>query len=77
MAAMLSPEKTPKHRGWQREHAKKRIGRPLTWACPRCGAAVGEFCVSKNGREILSIGNTHNQRIVPNKKLTKSYWAWI
>jgi hypothetical protein len=76
MAAMLSPEKTPKSRGWQREHAKQRIGKPLTWRCPRCGSPPGQFCVSKNGREISSIGNTHNARIMHGKKLSKSYRAW-
>jgi hypothetical protein len=74
---MLSPTTPNKHRGWQREAAKKRIGKPLTWACPRCGAAIGEFCISKNGHELTQLGMTHNQRIVPNKKLSKSYRAWI
>jgi len=60
-------------RNWQREHAKRRIGKPLTWACPRCGALVGEFCISRNGNELTQLGMTHNERIVPNKKLSKSY----
>jgi hypothetical protein len=72
---MLSP--SAKHRDWQRAHAKQRIGRPLTWACARCGAAAGEFCISRNGNELTQIGMTHNERIVPNKKLSKSYRAWI
>jgi hypothetical protein len=76
MAAMLSPEKTPKHRGWQRAHAKARIGKPLTWACPRCGAAIGEFCVSRTGNEMTQLGMTHNARIMHGKKLSKSYRAW-
>jgi len=63
-------------RNWQREVAKKKIGKPLTWACPRCGAQAGEFCLSRNGREQTAIGHTHNERIVPNKKPSKSYRAW-
>jgi hypothetical protein len=63
-------------RNWQREHAKKRIGKPLTWACPRCGAAIGEFCISKNGIEMTQLGMTHNARIMHGKKLSKSYRAW-
>jgi hypothetical protein len=74
MAAMLSPEKTVKHR--QREHAKQRIGKPLTWSCPRCGAPAGEFCISKNGIEMTQLGMTHNARIMHGKKLSKSYRAW-
>jgi len=61
---------------WQRAKAKQRIGRPLTWACSRCGAGPGEFCVSRNGREQTAIGHTHNERIVPHKKPSKSYRAW-
>jgi hypothetical protein len=76
MAAMLSPEKTPKHRGWQRAHAKARIGKPLTWSCPRCGAQAGEFCVSRTGNEMTQLGMTHNARIMHGKKLSKSYRAW-
>jgi phage baseplate assembly protein gpV len=64
-------------RSWQREHAKQRIGKPLTWICPRCGAQVGEFCISRNGNELTQLGMTHNQRITPNKTLSKSYRAWI
>ena len=73
---MLSSTTPNKHRSWQREAAKKRIGKPLTWVCARCGSPPGEFCVSKNGNELTQLGMTHNQRIVPNKKLSKSYRAW-
>jgi hypothetical protein len=74
----LSPEKTTvKHRGWQREHAKQRIGRPLTWACPRCGALPNEFCITKRGIEMTQLGSVHNARLTPGKKLSKSYRAWI
>jgi len=71
---MLSP--TPRKRGWQREAAKARIGKPLTWACQKCGALAGEFCISRNKRELMSLGMTHNERITPNKKPSKSYRAW-
>jgi hypothetical protein len=67
----------PGDRGWQRAAAKKRMGKTLYVTCARCGAPPGEFCVSKNGREIMSIGMTHNERITPDKKLTKSYRAWM
>jgi hypothetical protein len=74
---MLSSTTPNKHRSWQREAAKKRIGKPLTWVCARCGSPPGEFCVSKNGNEMTQLGMTHNARITPNKKLTKSYRAWL
>ena len=62
---------------FSREAAKRRIGKPLTWACMKCGAPAGEFCISRNGREMTSIGCTHNERIVPHKKPSKSYRSWI
>jgi len=43
----------------------------------KCGAPAGEFCISRNGREMTSIGCTHNERIVPHKKPSKSYRSWI
>jgi hypothetical protein len=52
------------------------MGKTLHVACRQCGAQPGEFCVSKNGREIMSLGMTHNERITPNKKPSKSYRAW-
>jgi hypothetical protein len=58
---------------WQRDAAKQRIGKPLTWPCPRCGAVAGDFCVSRNGKELTQIGMTHNERITPDKRLSKSY----
>jgi hypothetical protein len=73
---MLSPTTPNKHRGWQREAAKKRIGKPLTWACPRCGSPAGEFCISRTGNEMTQLGMTHNARIMYGKKLSKSYRAW-
>jgi hypothetical protein len=76
-AAMLSPPATTKHSGWQREAAKKRIGKPLTWACPRCGAGIGEFCISRTGNQMTQLGMTHNARITPNKKPSKSYRVWL
>jgi hypothetical protein len=63
-------------RGWQRKAALKRIAKPLQHACRFCGAAIGEPCRSKNGRELLSLGMLHNMRITPDKKLTKSYRTW-
>jgi len=72
---MLEPT-APRRRGWQREAAKARIGKPLTWACQKCGALAGEFCISRNGRELKSLGMVHSERLTPNKKPSKSYRAW-
>jgi hypothetical protein len=64
-------------RPWQREAAKQRIGKPLSWPCLRCGAIAGDFCISRNGRQLTSLGMTHNERITPSKKPSKSYRAWM
>jgi hypothetical protein len=73
---MLSPARTKQHRGWQRDAAKKRIGKPLTWACPRCGAPANEFCITKRGIEMTQLSSVHNARLTPGKKPSKSYRAW-
>jgi hypothetical protein len=47
----------------------ERMAKIMKVACPYCGAAIGEFCRSKHGNRIISIGQVHDARL--SGKLTK------
>jgi hypothetical protein len=58
--------------GRQRYMAEQRAKKRLTLAhlldrpCSYCGAKPGEFCMTESGFAVLTIGQMHEARLVPN-----------
>lgn len=45
--------------------------------CPTCGAKVGEFCVTKTGRQVLKDVGVHSARFKIKKSVRADHYAAI
>ena len=52
----------------QRAKKKLRLAHLLDRPCSYCKAKPGEFCMTESGFAVLTIGQMHEARLVPNPR---------